>query len=321
MNDKVAYQIKEALCNAQRVAVICHQDPDGDALGSLTALRDLLGNWNIPTTLFCATPAPAQFNWLPYYREIISLPATLSDVQHDIIVVLDSGSLSYAGVEEIINDLNYDFKLINIDHHATNLQFGGFNYVIKEASSTCEVIYDLLQLWQHPLNSNIATCLLNGIMTDTSGLNNPATSPQALSAAATLMKHGANFQKIITYNVRIMPANLLRLWGVALQRLVYNSKLNCVSTYLTRNDFIDHEIDFNKTEGLSNFLATMGNVRFTMLLVETGDGHIQGSLRTTRDDTNVAALAMSFGGGGHKKAAGFTITGRLAYNNEAITVV
>jgi phosphoesterase RecJ-like protein len=239
----------------------------------------------------------------------------------DLIIVLDSGSLAYAGVEALLTNLNHQYQLINIDHHSSNAGYGALNYLDERASSTCEIIYTLLRTWQVPLNKNIATSLLNGIMTDTGMLTNPATTDNSLLIASQLMKFGANIQKITDRNLRNKSADMLKLWGVALERLTYNPDLHSVTTGLTRDDFEKFAITSSSLEGLANFLSQLNNVNFTLVLVEQADDTIKGSFRTTRDDVDVGALAAELGGGGHRKAAGFTIPGRLVYNNGEIQII
>ncbi|MFW0862019.1 MAG: DHH family phosphoesterase [Candidatus Komeilibacteria bacterium] len=317
----ISSKIKEQIQAANNIAVICHKNPDGDTLGAGTGLANALTHWQKKYTLFCVTSAPDSFDWLPHINELQTDPEVITNVPHDLIIVLDSGSLPYAGVDKIIESLEYNFTLINIDHHSSNPNYGDINYVNHESSSTCEIVYELLRHWQMPMNKTVATSLLNGIMTDTGMLTNPATSDNTLKIASELMKFGANIYKISQYNTRNKTKDLLNLWGVAMERLILNKEVGSATTYITEQDFINHKLDEGGLNGLANFLSSLNDARFTLVLVEVPGGYIKGSLRTTRDDVNVGALAQKLGGGGHKKAAGFVIKGKLAYNDNEVKII
>lgn len=316
-----ASKIKSAIDSATNIAVICHKNPDGDALGAGTALIGALALWKKNYTLFCITTAPNHFDWLPRIHELKTDEDIIKNNAFDIIITLDSGSLPYAGIDKLIASLDYNHTLINIDHHNSNTFFGDLNYVNDTKSSTCEIIYELLREWKIPMNKDIATSLLNGIMTDTGMLTNPATTDNTLIIAGDLMKFGANIYKISQYNIRNKNNNLLNIWGIAMGRLIHNKEINCASTYITEEDFIKCKLDEGGLDGLSNFLVSLKDTNFIMVLIEAPGGFIKGSLRTTRDNINVGALAQKLGGGGHKKAAGFVIRGKLSYNKNGLQII
>ena len=106
-----------------------------------------------------------------------------------------------------------------------------------------------------------------------------------------------------------------------MERLIYNEKVGSATTYITEEDFTRHKLDEGGLSGLSNFLSSLNDARFTLVLIEAPGGYIKGSLRTTRDDVNVGALAQKLGGGGHKKAAGFVIKGKLSYNDNEVKII
>ena len=317
----ISSKIKSAIESANNIAVICHKNPDGDALGSATALSTALNHWQKKNIIFCTTPAPDYFDWLPGLNKLETDQNIIKNNQFDVIIILDSGSLSYAGIDKLIESLDYKHTLVNVDHHNSNTNYGDLNYVDETSSSTCEIIYELIRQWKIPMNKDVATCLLNGIMTDTGMLTNPATSDTTLSIASDLMKFGANIYKISQYNIRNKSNNLLNLWGVAMQRLIHNKDIGCATTYITEEDFTKHKLDEGGLNGLSNFLSSLQDVNFTLVLIEAPGGYIKGSLRTTRDDVNVGALAQKLGGGGHKKASGFVIRGKLAYNDNEVKII
>ncbi|MFH1667820.1 MAG: bifunctional oligoribonuclease/PAP phosphatase NrnA [Candidatus Komeilibacteria bacterium] len=314
-------QIKRQLQVAKKIAIIGHQNPDGDALGALLAFYEILKFWQKKSIMFCTTPASQTFEFLNNFNQLIYDPTIFFQQKFDTIVVLDSGSLSYAGIDQILASLSYTPTIINIDHHQSNDLYGEINFINTEASSTCEIVFELARQWQVPINKDMATALLNGIVTDTSGLTNPATTDRSLLIAGLLMRYGANFKKISAYNVRTKEPKMLKIWGLAMQRIVYDPDLHSITTYLTQKDFADLQVDENNLEGLSNFLSGLKDINFTLLLIEKENGLIRGSFRTIHDHIDVGSLAASLGGGGHQKASGFVIKGKLAYNNGEIMVI
>lgn len=314
-------QLKKQIMAAKKIAVIGHQNPDGDALGSLFGLGEILKTWQKDFVTFCSTPASDTFEFLPHYNKLISDSTVFEQNDFDTIIVVDSGSLAYAGVDQILSKLTHPYTIINIDHHATNEFYGQLNYIQTKASSTSEIVFELARAWQTPINKDMATALLNGIMTDTSSLSNPGTTERTLLIAGLLMKYGANYKKIIEYNVRTKEPNMLKIWGLAMQRIIYDPKLHSITTYLTKKDFANMEVDENKLEGLSNFLSGLKDINFTLLLTEKDNGLVKGSFRTIHDHIDVGALAASLGGGGHQKASGFVMKGKLAYNNGEIQII
>ncbi|OIO46136.1 MAG: hypothetical protein AUJ28_03020 [Parcubacteria group bacterium CG1_02_37_51] len=314
-------QIKRQLQVAKKVAIIGHQNPDGDALGALLAFYEILKFWQKESIVFCTTPASQTFEFLTNYNQLVHDPLVFSEQEFDTIIVLDSGTLAYAGIDQILADLSYKPTIINIDHHQSNDFYGQINFINTKASSTCEIVFELARQWQVPINKDMATALLNGIVTDTSGLTNPATTDRSLLIAGLLMKYGANFKKISAYNVRTKEPKMLKIWGLAMQRIVYDPQLHSITTFLTLTDFANLQVDENKLEGLSNFLSGLKDVNFTLLLTEKESGLIKGSFRTIHDHIDVGALAQKLGGGGHQKAAGFVIKGKLVYNDGEIMVI
>ena len=211
---------------------------------------------------------------------------------------------------------------INIDHHVTNGNHGEHNLVIDDASSTCEVLHHFLD-YKKAINKNIAACLLTGIITDTGGFQNMATTPLAVSIASRLMKKGVNINQITKFTLQQKPVNTLKLWGRALSRLKINKKDNVISTIITKKDLDDCNANEEALEGISNFLNEMDEAQngVVMVLSERELGIIKGSLRTTNELIDVSKLAIILGGGGHKKAAGFSIDGNLKETKDGWKIV
>ncbi|EKD43482.1 MAG: Phosphoesterase, RecJ protein, partial [uncultured bacterium] len=137
------------------------------------------------------------------------------------------------------------------------------------------------------------------------------TSESAMAAAGDLIRRGGNINLINEHVVRNKSINLLHLWGAVLNRLNKHEALDMVYTYITQADLTTHLVSENDSEGIANFLNNLDEGKMALILKETSDGKIKGSFRTTKDDVDVSALAKKMGGGGHKKAAGFSTIGTI----------
>jgi phosphoesterase RecJ-like protein len=217
--------------------------------------------------------------------------------------------LQYAGVEDIIAQNERIFSIINIDHHATNQHYGEINLVDPEASSTAEIIFNFLNINNQPVDKHMATALLAGILTDTSNFTNPGTTIGSMKVASRLISYGARTNEISRHLLKNKSIDALRLWGKTLTRLEENKKFNMAIAVIRQEDLADIDAKDEAVEGVSNFLNAMLAVEIVLVLRETDEGFVKGSLRSTSVD--VARLAKALGGGGHKKAAGFSIKGRL----------
>ena len=304
-----AKQINHHLLGAKKVVIVPHQNPDGDALGSAAALTDYLVSLGKNPQIFCPAPILKKMQFLPYLERVIYTPAVFEDLSIDTIIVLDSGDLRYAGIDHLIK--THPADIINIDHHHTNERYGKINLVVPTASSTSEIVFNFFKHNHIGLNHKVATALLTGLVSDTDNFSNGATSSEALSIASELIRAGGNLNLINGWTLKNKTPDVLRLWGATLSRLTRHEGLDLAYTYLTREDLIKNNVSESESEGIANYLNNLDGVKISLILKETEDGKIKGSFRTTRDDTDVSALAKKLGGGGHKKAAGFTTGGTI----------
>lgn len=307
---QISKQIHHHIKQSKKIVVVPHRNPDGDALGSATAFFEYLEKNGKNGTLFCLTPLADYWHFLAHAFKTVSDPAIFNDSEIDTIVVLDSGDLNYAGINNFLTDSKA--SLINIDHHPANGRYGMLNLVVPGASSTTEVLYNFFRHNAIPVNQRMASSLLTGILTDTDNFRNAATSAEAMAIAGELLRLGGNINMIKTSVMKNKSVETLRLWGLALSRLTKHEELNLTYTYITQNDWQNYRLNENETEGIANFLNNLEETtKMSLVLKETDDGNVKGSLRTTRNDVDVSEIAKKLGGGGHKKAAGFTIKGTI----------
>lgn len=299
----------DALQTAKRVLVIGDGKPDGDSMGSSTALYGWLKREGKETKLFMAVPTPKNFLFLDHVHDFTTDPAVF-DEDWDVVVSLDASAPGAGGFADLQPRLKPGHVFINVDHHVTNTKFGHLNIVMVEASSTCEVMYRFFEENNLLLDDRIATSLLTGLCTDTSHFSNAATNSKGIEAAAVCASSGARHADILRYLVQNKTVSALKLWGLALERLIFNPEYDAAVTYFTRADLEGIPGADEAVEGVSNFLnATCGGADAVLVLREKPDGTIKGSMRSlTRD---ISGFCKALGGGGHKKAAGFTIKGKI----------
>lgn len=314
-------KIKEEISKAREIIVITHRHPDGDALGSLLGMGHYLTLARASYTLFCLSPVPEYLQFLPGRDSITSDKTMLLEKEYDLVIILDSGDLEYAGVHEYFHRLKGLPVVINIDHHPTNTHYGHVNLVQPKVSSTSEIIYHFLDYHRVPITKDVATSLLTGILTDTGSFSNLSTTPLSLEVSSRLMAHGARVKEIINHTFQNKTLPQLQLWGRALSRLKEDKKTGIITTVLTQQDFEELGMDDDSSEGIANFLNNIEGAKAVIVLREKSDGTIKASLRTTQADVDVAQIAKFFGGGGHKKAAGFSLKGKLVETDRGWKVV
>lgn len=311
MHAQTAKRILNRIKESKNILLIPHQNPDGDTLGAVTAMMQYLTEQGKPHAAFCATPLSLSLSFLSHTSAITTNPQIWKSQEFDTIIVFDSGDLRYAGVADYIASLPKRPFIINIDHHATNELYGDINFVITSAPSTTEILYRFFYFNNLPISKNIATSLLTGLITDTGNFTNSATTTSSLTIAGELMKKGGDMNGITTAVLKDQTIDGLRLWGTVLARAERHPELDIVYTYVTQGDLTRCNASEKEVEGISNFLNTLNEGRAAMLLKELPNGDYKGSFRTTRNDVDVSAFAKLFHGGGHKKAAGFTVSGPI----------
>ncbi len=192
INDKqAAGQLFSCLRSAKTILLISHQSPDCDTLGANLALLEYLRSKGKSCVSFCVSPMKKEYAFLPLSHKVTS-DVSVFGKSYDAVVVVDSGDLRYAGVEELVRNIPEGFTLVNVDHHPTNENFGDINIVDPDSASTTEVLFKLFRAERASISNEMATCLLAGVCTDTSYFSNPATSASVFEVSSALVSLGAN---------------------------------------------------------------------------------------------------------------------------------
>lgn len=234
--------------------------------------------------------------------------------RYDLIITVDTAALQQLGrFYEDNTSLFQEIPVINIDHHASNDQFGLINYVDVMSSATTELLIGIFEAMeekygQEIIDEDIATLLLAGTITDTGSFQNANTNPRSFSNSAKLIKRGARQQEIIQHVFKTKQLSTLRLWGRILSNIKIEKPHRFFWSVISKKDFQDTGSQADETGGIIDELMTNApDIDVVLLLKEKDNGTLSGSLRTTSEAVDASEIAGFWGGGGHPKAAGFRI--------------
>jgi len=309
MNKEIYTQILNKIKEVNNILITTHENPDGDAIGSVCAIAELVGVLGKNFHIFCNDQPEKAFLFLPHTGKINTDRKKIPLAKIDLVITVDCGKFARTRIAEEIKQHN--IFTINIDHHISNDNFGDINVVDDGAVSTTQIIYEFLKHNKIEINRKMANCILTGIVTDSGNFAYAATNSQTFSVASEMLIEGANVRSILNYTAKNKNLTTLKAWGFALSHLQHHKEYDIVYTILTQDDLKKLEVNKQDLEGLASFLNVLKDAKVIMVLYELGDGRVKGSFRTNKEDIDVSKLAQILGGGGHKKAAGFEIEGKL----------
>jgi phosphoesterase RecJ-like protein len=300
--------VLERIREDTRFALATHENPDGDALGSLVAMQGLLSALGKDSVMFIA---PAELP-LPHEYSFFSLDGLIQEPPADIaertVVFLDCGNID----RNSASVLRCGAHLLNIDHHHDNTGFGTIDHVVPDASCTAEIVWDLMHGLAISPTPAVAEALYVGLITDTGRFMYENTGPRAHLMAAELIEAGV---EVATVNRRLyedMPPGKLALLALALGQMQRYDAGELTIAALTVEDFERSEAEESHSEGIIDHLRALQGTKVAALVRELGSGPRKGqhkvSLRATGDDIDVSVIARAQGGGGHRRAAGFSTT-------------
>lgn len=307
MEDKFL-QAKKLMDKAQKVLCISHKNPDGDTLGASCALYLALKAMGKKVDMACIDEIPERFKFLPDMRKVIH---EFDFQDYDLLIVSDAGASYMTRYHEVYPDIfKGSVPVINFDHHTSNDQFGTCNVVDPLCASTTLLLFRLFTFFDIRITPEMATALLAGIYNDTGSLMHSNTTLDVFECSAKLTELGGRVHVVAKNLFRTAPISTLRLWGRVLENARVNDEGVTVSV-VTSRDFRECGATSEELSGVVDLLNSVPGAKYACLLNEDEQGRVKGSFRTQRDDVDVAALAGQFGGGGHKKAAGFSMPGRI----------
>jgi phosphoesterase RecJ-like protein len=306
--ERTRQQVLERIRSDSRFVLATHENPDGDALGSLVAMHGLLVALGKEAEMFIS---PTEFP-LPYeYRffaldDLIQVPP--ADIDQRTVVFLDCGNIDRNSAAVLRDGAH----LLNIDHHHDNTRFGTLDHVVASASCTAEIVWELMRELDVTPTPAVADALYIGLITDTGRFMYENTGPSAHEMAAALIALGVDVQAIYRRLFEEMPFPKLALLALGLAQVQRFDSGELTLAALSAQDFRRVEAESSYSEGIIDHLRAVQGTKVAALIRELTDpdrsGHRKVSLRATGEDVDVSAIARAQGGGGHRRAAGFSTT-------------
>src|SRR3954451_13704389 len=297
--------VADAVRGHERFVVTTHENPDGDALGSLLSTKlalDQLGK-DVVMVLWGDAPLPGEYAFMPLEQLQHRWP---DDVSERVLLAVDCANESRIADPEVLGRVPLS---VDIDHHHDNSRFGRINLIVADASSTGEVLRDLFRELAVELTPDIAEALYIALVTDTGRFQYANTTPKALRLAAELVDAGADVHRVFQGIYESVQFAKLKLLARALERAQIYEGGRVVVSYLRRPDFTDVGAAEPYSEGIIDYLRAVEGAEMAVLIREPPrvDGPLHRvSLRASVDELDVSPIARLFGGGGHRQAAGFS---------------
>jgi phosphoesterase RecJ-like protein len=300
--ERVAGEIR----SRERFLLTAHEGPDGDALGSLLGMHHLLTRLGKDSVMFLAAkefPLPIEYRFLPLEEVFHEAPADMAD---RAAIFLDCGNIDRMPVDFLSADGVFT---INIDHHHDNTLFGDVNLVEVDASCTAEIVYELAILLGVEITAEMASALYVGLVTDTGKFMYENTNARTHRIAADLVEAGVQVDETYRRLYEHVPIEKLRLLARALEGIQHHCDGTLVLAYIANADYEASGAGEEMTEGIIDHLRSVEGARVAALIRDLGDrgrAARKVSLRSSDGEVDVSAIARVHGGGGHKRAAGFS---------------
>jgi bifunctional oligoribonuclease and PAP phosphatase NrnA len=301
-------QVVAELRAADKLLLTTHENPDGDALGSLLAMHEILTQLGKDAVMYMSPdefPLPWEYRWLPLDDGLVTSPP--EDVAERTIVFLDCGNIDRMPMEFLQAD---GLHVLNIDHHHDNTRFGTVNLVCPVASSTAEMVWRLTKELDVELTPKLADALYVGLVTDTGRFMYENTTPAAHRMAAELIEAGVNPHWVYRQLYEELPFRRLQLLQRALASVERHDDGAVTIAHLTKCDYEETGALETDSEGVVDHMRAVEGTRVAILvrelLADDREGMRKVSLRATDGSVDVSRLARGFGGGGHPQAAGFS---------------
>ena len=298
-------EVVEEIRSEERFLLTTHEGPDGDALGSLLAMHQILEQVGKDSVMFLAAkefPLAIEYRFLPLEEVFHEPPA---DVVDRTLVFLDCGNIDRMPVEFLKRD---GANVLNIDHHHDNTRFGSINVIDTDASCTAEIVYEVAQRLGAEITPDIAMALYVGVVTDTGKFMYENTRAETHRVTAELIEAGVDVADTYRRLYERVPPEKLRLIGRALEKIERFDDGRLAVTYIGDADYEATGASEVLTEGIIDFLRSLEGTAVAAMIRDKTDGGRAArkvSLRSTDGAVDVSAIAREHGGGGHRRAAGF----------------
>ncbi|QXW66129.1 bifunctional oligoribonuclease/PAP phosphatase NrnA [Streptobacillus moniliformis] len=300
---KRLFEIKEKIDKHDNIILSAHVNPDGDAFGALFAFKFMIEKYNknkkvdiviqyeLPRFIY-------KFDESKYIKNDI-------DENVELVIMLDTANIDRAAINKEV--FNLAKETINIDHHISNSKYLNINYV-EDISSTCELLYKFLDVFNIELDEKIAKFMYLGIINDTGNFRHSNVTENTFDVASKLMKVGVDNREI-TNILFSKSREKVKVFGKTLVEYKYYEDLKFAFFYISQNDMKNMSISEEDTDGISELLLSIEDVDIALFVREDKEAKLKGSFRSKNIDVN--KLASRFNGGGHVLAAGFRFSGKL----------
>lgn len=321
LEPKTMREVLEVLRQNETFLISSHINPDGDAIGSQLAFYSFLSDLGKKVSVVDSDPVPFAYSFLPNAAVLQSVypssskEAAKSETQNldvesmcdvEVAIILDCGNLNRIG-DRLAEHVHPSQALINMDHHLGNKRFGSHNLVNTSACATGEIVFNVMESSGIEISRDQAICLYTAILTDTGSFKYSNATPEAHRIAAKLIERGVEPAGIAESVYDTIPHRRAKLLGLALERLRLSPDGKIVWTAVTREMYEITETDGADTEGIIEYIRSLKNTEVAILFRELENGDTKVSLRSKRG-LDVERIAAMFDGGGHKAAAGCTIS-------------
>ncbi|KQO04377.1 DHH family phosphoesterase [Paenibacillus sp. Leaf72] len=288
--------------------VVSHVQPDGDAISSTVVVGWLLEKLGKKSKLINESELPSRLAHLRSFDTIINYGEVQPSESFARVIAVDCADYRRMGKVESL--FAAGVELLNIDHHPTNDGFGTVQLIRPNAAATVEILYDLIERAGISIDLECATAIYTGLITDTGGFRYSNTTPHVMNIASRMLSIGVPGHKLADLLLEKMTMSKLKLLQRCLSRLTFSDNQQIGWLYVNKDDFAETGAVSEDMEGIVNYALNIDGVEVGIMFKETEDGGVKASLRSA-GTADVAAIAQSFGGGGHVRAAGCRIDAPL----------
>ncbi|MDO5557474.1 MAG: bifunctional oligoribonuclease/PAP phosphatase NrnA [Clostridia bacterium] len=304
-------KINEEINRAKNIAILTHENPDGDAIGSSLALYQALTALNKEVCVIIPEYSRI-FDFLPY-AEVIK--KEYNGEKYDLVICLDTATIKMLSVP--IECFENAKSTIIIDHHGTNTMYGDINFVNPDSPACSQVLITIFEYFKWEITKDIGTCLITGIITDTGGFQYSNVKVETFEFAAELLSRGINIPDVYKRTLDTKTRPSFELSKIATERMEFLEDGKIAFTYITLEDEKKVNSGTGDHEGIVNIGGSVENVEVSIFIRQVKDNIYKVSLRAN-EYVNVSDVCLIFGGGGHVKAAGCKMTGTVEQIKESL---
>lgn len=306
--DDILVEIK----NAEKIVIMAHETPDGDAIGSMLSMNLALKKLGKEADVI-VREFPRTFDFLPGAKEARSN----SDIeQYDLAISLDCADLKRLVGKEYFESAK---KTIVIDHHGTNMMYGDLNFVNPVSPACCEILAGMFEYFDIEIDSEIGSCILTGIITDTGGFKYSSVTPETFEFTAELLRKGVNVSDIYQRVLETRRKSNFELLRRAMNRLELLEDGKIAFTYINKKDEEEVHAETGDHEGIVENGRSIEGVRVSVFIREKEENIYKVSMRAGNGfNINVSDICYIFGGGGHPRAAGAVVSGTVEQVKEKL---